>query len=313
MKDNIWDQITLVFVAYNSNYHIDRLLKTLDTPVKVSISVTDGTDDMQKLQATSRHHISIITSEFDHGVATAYNQAIAAVETPFALQLNPDVDFSTECITELLNLLLTNENAACAGPLLLSGNKKKSFEELDLLGPGEHLHQKATTIPEGPFCTWFIPGAILLWRVKAFMDVGGLDENIYIYGDDVDICIRAAAKGYSMILNPQAPAYHAGGKSAGKVTLARRLRKTRNMTWGHLYMEQKYSSAEVSKNEARKIKREKMRKFLLSVLSLNLKKAVGHYGALTATSDYLNGVPFWGDEFDALKRKKIANTSFGTD
>ena len=236
---------------------------------------------------------------------------MAAVKTPFALQLNPDVDFSTECIAELQNLLQINENAACAGPMLISGNKNKTFEELDLLGPGEHLHQKATTIPEGPFCTWFIPGAVLLWRVQAFKDVGGLDENIYIYGDDVDICIRASNMGYSMILNPQAPAYHAGGESAGKVTLARRLRKTRNMTWGHLYMEQKYSSAEVSKNEARKIKREKIRKFLLSILSLNLKKAVGHYGAFTAASDYLKGEPFWGSEFETLKRKKISNAKNG--
>lgn len=152
MKENIWDQITLAFVAYNSNFHIERLLKTLDTPVKVSISVTDGTDDMQKLQATSRHQISIITSECDYGVTTAYNQAIMAVETPFALQLNPDVDFSTECIAELLDLLRANENAACAGPLLLSGNKKKSFEELDLLGQNPNRTAAHWEHP-GPFRT----------------------------------------------------------------------------------------------------------------------------------------------------------------
>lgn len=306
MKENIWDQITLVFVAHHSSYHIERLLNTLETPVKVAVSVTDGSDDMQKLQAKSHHQITIIKNEFDLGVTTAYNQAIAAAKTPFALQLNPDVDFSTECIAELLNLLHTNENAACAGPLLVSGNKNKSFVELDLLGPGEHRHQKATTIPEGPFCTWFIPGAVLLWRVDAFKDVGGLDENIYIYGDDVDICIRTAKKGYSMILTPEVSAYHIGGEAAGKVTLARRLQKTRKMTWGHLYMERKYSGVAVSKSEARKIKREKIQKILLSVLSLNLRKAVGHYGALSAASDYLNGVPFWGVEIDALKRQEKA-------
>ena len=65
---------------------------------------------MQELQTRSRHHLTIITHEHDLGVTVAYNQAIAVVKTPFVLQLNPDVDFSTECITDLLNILRINKH-----------------------------------------------------------------------------------------------------------------------------------------------------------------------------------------------------------
>jgi N-acetylglucosaminyl-diphospho-decaprenol L-rhamnosyltransferase len=50
-----------------------------------------------------------------------------------------------------------------------------------------------------------------LWR-----KLGGFDSRYFMYGEEVDLCLRAAALGYRPIITPEAQIMHLGGASAPK-------------------------------------------------------------------------------------------------
>ena len=93
--------------------------------------------------------------------------------------------------------------------------------------------------PDGPFFTWFITGAVVLWRRDALKALNGFDETIFLYNEDTDLCLRSTRAGYSLILDPGARADHLGGRSEA-ITLKSRIRRDRNMVWGHLIYEHKH-------------------------------------------------------------------------
>jgi GT2 family glycosyltransferase len=57
-------------------------------------------------------------------------------------------------------------------------------------------------------------GAALLIPAAVWRRVGGLDENIFMYMEEVDWCRRAAAAGLAVRYVPDAPVLHLGGMSS---------------------------------------------------------------------------------------------------
>ena len=58
-----------------------------------------------------------------------------------------------------------------------------------------------------------IVGCFSFIRREAFEQVGLLDENLFMYGDDVDWCRRARNAGWEMVFYPGAQAIHDRGKT----------------------------------------------------------------------------------------------------
>jgi GT2 family glycosyltransferase len=44
----------------------------------------------------------------------------------------------------------------------------------------------------------------MVWRAPVFAALGGFDERYYLYGEDVDICLRLQLAGYTMAAAPVA-------------------------------------------------------------------------------------------------------------
>jgi len=183
-----------------------------------------------------------------------------------------------------------NPNAAGVAPVLING---RGNMELDVMHKWERHHHKISCEPDGPFCTWFLTGAVVLWRLPALRDIGGFDEDIFLYNEDTDLCMRATQKGYSLIVEPEAKGDHFGGRSED-LTLNSRIRRDRNMMWGHLMYERKYAGAE----EADKIARRELGKCcadaLAGLLTLRVKKLLTNIAKGKAAYSFLKGGSPWG-------------------
>jgi GT2 family glycosyltransferase len=59
----------------------------------------------------------------------------------------------------------------------------------------------------------WVSGACMLIRRQAFEQVGGFDENYWMYWEDADICRRLKDRGWDAILCPDAQAQHSTGSS----------------------------------------------------------------------------------------------------
>ena len=58
-----------------------------------------------------------------------------------------------------------------------------------------------------------IVGCFSMIRREAFDEVGLLDEDLFMYGDDVDWCRRAWNAGWQVVFYPEARAIHDRGKT----------------------------------------------------------------------------------------------------
>jgi GT2 family glycosyltransferase len=59
----------------------------------------------------------------------------------------------------------------------------------------------------------FVVGACLLARRRCFEALDGFDERFWLYGEEADLCYRAAGHGWKVRHVPEATAWHVGGAS----------------------------------------------------------------------------------------------------
>jgi GT2 family glycosyltransferase len=81
-----------------------------------------------------------------------------------------------------------------------------------------YLHDWATNTPQE--VDW-VSGACLLVRRQTVERVGGLDENIFMYFEDNDWCLRIRQAGWKICYNPQVSIIHLGGQSLARNPTAR--------------------------------------------------------------------------------------------
>ncbi len=60
----------------------------------------------------------------------------------------------------------------------------------------------------------WVSGAAMMVRRKDFLDLGGFDENLFMYLEDVDLCKRYADRGLKVVRETEATIVHVGGASA---------------------------------------------------------------------------------------------------
>lgn len=74
----------------------------------------------------------------------------------------------------------------------------------------------------------FVSGCAMMLRREALERLGGFDPAYFMYGEDVDLCLRAKAAGYRIVAVPQARIWHKVSLSAAKVSAETRYWQTRN-------------------------------------------------------------------------------------
>ena len=288
--DNIWDRVTIVLCVKNSAHVLPASLTTLPKAKRIIIVDAMSTDGTREVAIASHKAVEVIRITEDHGLAAATNQGFSLAHTEYVLNINPDTLIEDGCVERLVATADKNPNTAGVAPLLING---RGNQELDVMGPWEYNHHKMHDTPAGPFSTWFITGAIVLWRLSAFRTFGGMDEQFFLYNEDADICNQSIASGYSLILDPRAKSIHLGGASE-RITLKTRRRKDWNMTWGHLFYVRKYGSPKKADEIARDYVHRCTKDAIMGIFTVRPKKVVGNMAKASAARHFLRRNPPWG-------------------
>ena len=64
-----------------------------------------------------------------------------------------------------------------------------------------------------------VSGAFLIFRREVFQDIGGLDEDYFMYAEDIDFCYRAKKKGWKVMYYPEARITHFKGESSKHLSM----------------------------------------------------------------------------------------------
>jgi len=214
-----------VVVTYDSSRWIARCLEALgDFPTIVVDNASR--DDTVAIVRGQFPAVRLVARTSNAGYAVAANEASALVPDDDVIVLNPDLIAGAGSIGLLETYLREHPPVGIAVPRLVypDGSIQASvrtwptpltmFARRSAFGrtrPGRailarHLLQGHEPAQAGPIA-WGL-GAAMLVRREAIRAVGGMDERIFLYGEDVDWCYRMWQAGWEVHVVPESVMEH---------------------------------------------------------------------------------------------------------
>lgn len=146
---------------------------------------------------------------FSRGVNHIARRALRA-GARYLLLMNSDAEFFDygESLRELLQTLSADPSLVAAGPVILNedGTVQSAGYRYSLWFP---LPRAIRRIPGGPVnIDGFLSGSCVLLDARKFAELGGLDPDYFLYGEDLDFAFRAVAAGMRMTCVPRARVFH---------------------------------------------------------------------------------------------------------
>lgn len=227
-------KLSIVIVNYNDKELTLNLLASVyrHPPLKeFEIIVVDNAsrDDSAAALRAAYPKVKIIKNPENRGFPPAVNQGIKAAQGEYILLLNPDVTVTAGALETLLNFLAEHPRAGAAGcrivnpdgSVQLSG--KRFPDPLVMLFVTFNLHK---LFPNNPITRKYydaledydqthrvehLMASCLMVRRSVVDEIGLMDENFFLYCDDVDWCYRIHLAGHEIWYLADAQVVHAKG------------------------------------------------------------------------------------------------------
>jgi GT2 family glycosyltransferase len=224
-------KLSVVIVNYNVRYYVEQCLvsvflatKDIETEVFVVDNHSqDGSVDYLRQQFGER--IRLIESNHNLGFARANNKAIGQASGEYVLLLNPDTFVGEHSIQQVLDFMDAHPQAGGVGVKMhnvdgtLARESRRGLPTpivslLKMCGFPRRYYMSHLSWNE-PGRIEVISGAFCMLRRSVISQVGGLDEDFFMYGEDIDLSYRILKGGYENWYVP-ANILHYKGESTQK-------------------------------------------------------------------------------------------------
>ena len=229
---------TVVLVAYNSGDVLRVCLQSLRAALKGfvhQVVVVDNASDPGALGTVSDDfpEAKWIFSPVNLGFGKACNLAVRHAEHPWLFFVNPDTVCDASTFEGTLRFHMARGDAGVVGCRILNGDGtlqlacRRSFPTswsviwhvlgLSALFPKSRVFGRynLTWLDENePAEVDAVSGSFFCVRKSLFEELKGFDEDFFMYGEDLDLCLRAQRAGFRNWYTPDARLVHLKGRSA---------------------------------------------------------------------------------------------------
>ena len=234
---------TAVYIPnFNGSRHLTRVLRSLagqTRPVDVVLVDNGSSDDSAALTRREFPEVKVLELGHNLGFGPALNRAVAEHPADSVILLNNDVECEPRFVEALLDGL--GEGVDSVAGVLLQESAPGLIDSAGVVADAtlmgfDYLHGEPAAAalsapdPLGP------TGGAALYRRAAFEGVGGFDERIFLYYEDLDLALRMAADGARCRLAGEARALHAYSASLGSASGE----KFARTGWSRGYMLRRY-------------------------------------------------------------------------
>jgi len=199
--------------------------------ILVDNASTDGSAEHFEKEFPEIH---LIKNSQNMGFSKANNQGIKASSGQYICLLNSDAVILGNCLEKLCDFLKDNPKVGLVGPQLLNADGTIQHSVAGLPKPWNTLCRALALDSMFPRVELFggylmknrkisetqpvevLYGAMWVTTRQALEQVGLLDEQFFIFGEDLDWCKRFHDVGWNIVYLPSAQAIHYGGASSGK-------------------------------------------------------------------------------------------------
>ena len=240
MAISVSPEVTIIIVSYNTR---DLTLKAIETllehagAVSMRVVVWDNAshDGSADAIAAAYPQLELIRSAENVGFAAANNRIAETVSTEWILLLNPDTETHDRAVENLLSFGKAHPEAGIVGGRTVfpdgSLNIASCWNRMTVwslfcsaIGLSRLFANSPFFNPEG-IGGWrrdsvrhvdIVVGCFFLIRTELWHQLGGFSPRYFMYGEESDMCLRAAKLGYRPMITPDAQIMHLVGASMAK-------------------------------------------------------------------------------------------------
>ena len=223
-------KLSVVIVSYNVRHYLEACLQSVGKAaegIDCEVFVVDNasSDDTMTVLPSSFPWVHFSANDENLGFARANNMAIRQSAGEYVLLLNPDTVIAPDTLSQALAFMDTHPQAGGAGVKMLGEDGTPAPESrraiptpwvsaLKMLGFDRRYYM--SHLPwDQPCRIEVVSGAFCLLRRAALDQIGLLDEDFFMYGEDIDLSYRLLKGGWENWYLPL-PITHYKGKSTRK-------------------------------------------------------------------------------------------------
>lgn len=223
--------LSIIIVNFNALNLLKKCLDSIQQNVTISYEIilidNHSTDGSVAFIHKNYPKIKFIENQENLGFSRANNQGLEISQGDYVLFLNNDTEVLPDSLEKLLQFLQENPDVGAVGPQLFypdgrfqhstgwypsiwnEWKMKNIVKKLDA-GDKTFLDKLAQQFQQQQEVDW-ITGACILTRYDLVTELGGFDEKMFMFFEDVDLCKRIQNAGYRIVYFPEAKIIHHQG------------------------------------------------------------------------------------------------------
>jgi GT2 family glycosyltransferase len=229
-------KLSIIIVSWNVRELLKKCLASIfiynrDFDLEVIVIDNASGDDTVKMVSREFPQVNLIINKINLGFAAANNQGIRQATGDYLLLLNPDTEFIDHSFKTAIDFLSRDGQIGLLGCQLLNPNKTVQpsvrrfpsfwpiflmFFKLPKILPNlsainkylavDFDYRRCQTVEQ-------VMGAFMLLKRGVIEKIGLLDENFFVWFEEVDFCLRVWQAGYQVVYYPDTKVVHHGGQS----------------------------------------------------------------------------------------------------
>lgn len=236
-------KLSVVIVNYNVKHFLEQCLHSVEKAsrnVETEVFVVDNNsvDGSKGMLISKFPNIKLILNDKNLGFSKANNQAMRLARGEYILLLNPDTVVEEDTFEKVVSFMDAHPDAGGLGVKMIDGKGKflpeskrglptpwvafykifgisALFPRSKVFGNYHLSYLDKNEVHEIDI----LAGAFMLMRKETLDKVGLLDEDFFMYGEDIDLSYRITQGGYKNYYYPGTTIIHYKGESTKKGSL----------------------------------------------------------------------------------------------
>lgn len=223
--------VSVIVVNWNRASLLKSCLESLTAQrdVRSEIILVDNgsTDDSVAVAEAIVPQLTVIRNENNRGFCAANNQGIRTACAPYVALLNNDAEADPYWLSAMLKAIGNRPDVGMVASKILVWEDPTRIDKAGhLIWPdGQNRGRGTGERDRGQYdreeeVLW-PDGCAALYRKSMLDQIGGFDEDLFAYGDDAELGLRARIAGWSCIYTPAAVVRHHRGATLGVLSSRR--------------------------------------------------------------------------------------------
>ena len=233
-------QLSIVIVNYNVKHFLEQVLYSVESAsqcldVETWVVDNNSVDGSMEMVESKFPWVKTIINKENLGFSKANNQAILKSKSRYVLLLNPDTVLQEDTLAKCIDYMDKNSDVGGLGVRMIDGKgcflpeskrglptPKAAFYKMSGLAALFTKSREFGRYHMKYLSEWetnevdVLAGAFMMLRNDVLAEIGLLDEQFFMYGEDIDLSYRITLAGYKNIYFPETTIIHYKGESTKK-------------------------------------------------------------------------------------------------